>query len=183
MGYSPGPWFTAAIAAARAAEASGEDIRAAIDRHAPPPAAPTVPLRAIGDLSHRMNIRAEDQDEVDNVAAVERHMVELMRVPTIVAGAVMPDACPSGSAPGTIPVGGVIAAKEAIHPGMHSSDICCSMAVSVFGEVDPTTVVDAGMKLSHFGGGGRPYSEDIRPSGGLLAQFEGNRFLSMMTDV
>ena len=87
-----------------------------------------------------MNIRAEDQDEADNVAAVEKHMVELMRVPTVVAGAVMPDACPAGAAPGTIPVGGVIAAT-AIHPGMHSSDICCSMALSVFSEVDPTKIL------------------------------------------
>ena len=71
-----------------------------------------------------------------------------MRVPTIVAGAVMPDACPSGAAPGTIPVGGVVAAKDAIHPGMHSADICCSMAVSVFGDIDPTAVLDAGMKRS-----------------------------------
>jgi tRNA-splicing ligase RtcB (3'-phosphate/5'-hydroxy nucleic acid ligase) len=182
MGYSPGPWFAAAIDAARAAEAKGEDIRAAIDRLAPPPAAPAIPLRTAGALQHHMNIRAEDKDEADNVAAVEKHMVELMRVPTVVAGAVMPDACPAGAAPGTIPVGGVIAAT-AIHPGMHSSDICCSMALSVFSEVDPTKILDAGMKLSHFGGGGRPYSEDIRPSGDLLAQFEGNRFLSMMTDV
>ena len=68
---------------------------------------------------------------------VERHMAELMRVPTIVAGAVMPDACPAGAAPGTIPVGGVVAAKDAIHPGMHSADICCSMAVSVLGDIDP----------------------------------------------
>jgi tRNA-splicing ligase RtcB len=182
MGYSPGPWFAAAIDAARDAEAKGEDIRAAIDRLAPPPAAPAIPLRAARALQHHMNIRAEDQDEVDNVAAVEKHMVELMRVPTVVAGAIMPDACPAGAAPGTIPVGGVIAAT-AIHPGMHSSDICCSMALSVFSEVDPTKILDAGMKLSHFGGGGRPYSEDMRPSGDLLAQFEGNRFLSMMTDV
>jgi RNA-splicing ligase RtcB len=182
MGYSPGPWFAAAIDAARDAEAKGEDIRAAIDRLAPPPAAPAIPLRPARALQHHMNIRAEDQDEADNVAAVEKHMVELMRVPTVVAGAVMPDACPAGAAPGTIPVGGVIAAT-AIHPGMHSSDICCSMALSVFSEVDPTKILDAGMKLSHFGGGGRPYSEDMRPSGDLLAQFEGNRFLSMMTDV
>jgi hypothetical protein len=54
-----------------------------------------------------MNIRAEDPDEVENVAAVERHMIELMRVRTVVAGAVMPDACSAGSVPGTIPVGGV----------------------------------------------------------------------------
>ena len=101
-------------------------------------------------------------------------MAELMRVPTIVAGTVMPDACPSGTAPGTIPVGGVVAAKEAIHPGMHSADICCSMAVSVLGDIDPIPVLDAGMKLSHFGGGGRPYSHDMRPpecaDGGVRGQ-------------
>ena len=107
-------------------------------------------LRGRGSLAHRLNIRAEDAHEAENLASVERHMAELMRVPTIVAGAVMPDACPAGTAPGTIPVGGVIAAKEAIHPGMHSADICCSMAVSVLGDIDPTPVLDAGMKLSPF---------------------------------
>jgi hypothetical protein len=45
---------------------------------------------------------------------------------------------------------------------MHSADICCSMAVSVFDDVNPTAVLDAGMTLSHFGGGGRPYSHDMR---------------------
>ena len=57
-------------------------------------------------------------------------MTELMRTPKIIAGAVMPDACPAGPK-GTIPVGG-IAVSEAIHPGMHSADICCSMAISVY---------------------------------------------------
>src|SRR5262249_17325445 len=152
----PGPWFAGAIAAARAAEARGaspEEIAAIIADRAPRPVA-QVQLRASGDLAHHLNIRADEPDEAENVAAVERHMVELMRVPTIVAGAAMPDACPSGSAPGTIPVGGVIAAKDAIHPGMHSADICCSMAVSMFGgDVEPSAVLDAGMKLSHFGPG------------------------------
>src|SRR3546814_19820979 len=82
-------------------------------------------------------------------------MVELMRVPTIVAGAVLPDACPAGSAPGTIPVGGVAAAKNAIHPGMHSADICCSMAFTNLGSTDPRQVLAAAMGLTHFGGGGR----------------------------
>ena len=82
-GYKPGGWFGAAIAA--------------VDRHLPAPAAT---LRAAGALAHRLNIAPEDADEIANVAAVEKHMVELMRVPTVVAGAVMPDACPAGSAPG-----------------------------------------------------------------------------------
>src|SRR5271156_4775925 len=132
-GYVPGAWFSPAIEAARAAIATGgseAEARAAIERFMP---APTVPLRPTHALAHRMNIRAEAPEEVENVAAVESHMVELMRVPTVVAGAVMPDACPAGAAKGTIPVGGIVAAKEAIHPGMHSADICCSMAVSIFG--------------------------------------------------
>jgi tRNA-splicing ligase RtcB (3'-phosphate/5'-hydroxy nucleic acid ligase) len=176
-GYRPGAWFTEAIAMAEQARRDGQDaaqIRRALDLMAP---GPTVPLRAAGSLAHHMNIRAEHPDEVENIAAVERHMHDLMRVPTVRAGAVMPDACPAGAAPGTIPVGGIIAAENAIHPGMHSADICCSMALSVLGDVDPTAVLDAGMKLSHFGGGGRPRGAQMKPPDAVLAAFEANRFL------
>ncbi|MBV9244674.1 MAG: RNA-splicing ligase RtcB, partial [Methylobacteriaceae bacterium] len=147
LGYQPGKWFPQAIAAARLLpEAATEaELRAAIDRFAAPP---VVSLRAPGALAHRVNVAPETAEEVENIAAVEAHMRELMRVPTIVAGAVMPDACPAGAAPGTIPVGGVAAAKEAIHPGMHSADICCSMAVSIFGDAEPSKILDAGMQLS-----------------------------------
>jgi RNA-splicing ligase RtcB len=179
-GYKPGPWFAAAIAAAEQALLAGADekaIRAVVHGFAPPPSPPTVALRRHGELAYRLNIRAEDPIETENIASVERHMRELMRVPTIVAGSVMPDACPSGAAPGTIPVGGVIAARNAIHPGMHSADICCSMAVTVFGDVDPTPILDAGMKLSHFGGGGRPRGQQLQPPADLLAAFEENTFL------
>ncbi|TIL63852.1 MAG: RNA-splicing ligase RtcB, partial [Mesorhizobium sp.] len=55
-------------------------------------------------------------------------MDALLRTPTVVSGVVMPDACPAG----TIPVGGVVATRNAIHPGFHSADICCSMAITVF---------------------------------------------------
>src|SRR5262245_9193815 len=173
-GYKPGPWFPGAIAAANAAQAQGKaeaEIRAAIDA-CMPARREQMALRKVGDLAHRLNIRAEDPDEVANVEAVERHMVELMRVPTGVAGTVMPDACPAGSAPGTIPVGGVIAAKDAIHPGMHSADICCSMAATLFHrDIDPRAILDAGMRLSHFGGGGRARGEQIRPSEEVMAPF------------
>jgi tRNA-splicing ligase RtcB (3'-phosphate/5'-hydroxy nucleic acid ligase) len=175
-GYQPGPWFAAAIAAANEAEARGRDVRAAIDAVAPARPQPVV-LRAAGDLAHRLNIRAEDPDEAENVRGVERHMVELMRVPTIKAGAVMPDACPAGAAHGTIPVGGIAAAENAIHPGMHSADICCSMAVSVLGDVDPIAVLDLGMELTHFGGGGRPRGAQLRPPAELMAAFEANEYL------
>jgi RNA-splicing ligase RtcB len=184
-GHTPGPWFRDAIAAAEKARASGAGeaaIRAVVDGFAPAPPPKPVALRAPGGVPFTLNIRAEEPEDADNIAGVERHMAELMRTPTLVAGAVMPDACPSGSAPGTIPVGGVVAAREAIHPGFHSSDICCSMAFSLLGEVDPKPVLDAGMKLSHFGGGGRAHSHDMRPPGSLLAEFAANKFLAMTTD-
>jgi len=136
-----------------------------------------VALREAGDLPYHLNVRAEEENEAENIAAVERHMRELMRLPTIVAGSIMPDACPAGSVAGTIPVGGVVAAKDAIHPGMHSADICCSMAVTIFADAEPTALLDAGMEHSHFGGGGRPRGRQLRPPQEVLAQFDANPFL------
>jgi tRNA-splicing ligase RtcB (3'-phosphate/5'-hydroxy nucleic acid ligase) len=184
-GLKPGPWFPRALEAAQAALADGLDeagARGAALACAPKPVA-EMGLRKQGEVAHFVNAEPESPEELANIELVERHMTELMRVPTIVAGAVMPDACPSGYAPGTIPVGGVIAAKEAIHPGMHSADICCSVALTVFDrDADAKKILDAGMRLSHFGGGGRTYSHDMRPSNGVMEDFEGNRFLRMMTD-
>jgi tRNA-splicing ligase RtcB len=123
MGYEQGPWFGAALKAANSAEAAGLDVRTAIDATMPPP---VIPLRAVGSKPYFLNIRAEDSTEAENIAMVEETMRELMRVPTVEAGAIMPDACPAGE----ICVGGVVATKEAIHPGYHSADICCSMGIS-----------------------------------------------------
>jgi tRNA-splicing ligase RtcB (3'-phosphate/5'-hydroxy nucleic acid ligase) len=179
-GHKPGPWFPQALAAANDARARGENearIRAIVESIAPV-RRPIMRLRAAGELTHLMNIRAEDDDETANIAAVDAHMRELMRVPTVVAGSVMPDAMPSGSAPGTIPVGGVIAAENAIHPGMHSSDICCSMAVTYFpADTRPTDLLGAVMALGHFGGGGRPQDRRFRPSDKVMSAFETNPFL------
>lgn len=182
-GYTPGPWFKAAIAhAATLGDLTESDMRAALAHFAPAPVTYQT-RRESGALPFFNNLEADTPEELANAAAVAEHMAELMRVPTIKAGAVMPDACPAGSAKGTIPVGGIVAAENAIHPGYHSADICCSMAISVFDKgVDPGAVLDAGMKLSHFGAGGRPYSADMRPSDSLLSQFEGNRFLSTRTE-
>jgi tRNA-splicing ligase RtcB (3'-phosphate/5'-hydroxy nucleic acid ligase) len=179
-GYKPGSWFGAALAAAGEAEGRGAgeiEIREVVAGFAP---GPTVPLREAGLLGHFSNISAESEEEIANVAGVEKHMRELMRVPTVRAGAVMPDACPAGAQSGTIPVGGVIAAENAIHPGMHSADICCSMAVSIFSgrDVDPVALLDAGMKLSHFGGGGRPAGDPMaKPPIEVLDAFAANPFL------
>ena len=103
---------------------------------------------------YHFNLRAETEQETDNVEKVRHTMDLVMQTPTAVAGAVMPDACPAGP-PGTIPVGGVVAAENAIHPGMHSADVCCSVMISYLGDADPKAVLDAAHSVTHFGRGGR----------------------------
>ena len=49
-------------------------------------------------------------------------------------------------------------------------------------ETDPTAVLDAGMKLSHFGGGGRAHSHNMRPPAEVMAAFAANKFLGMTTE-
>ena len=86
-----------------------------------------------------------------NLKTVIDNMRVIATLPTVKAAAIMPDACPAGF----IPVGAVVAAENAIHPGMHSSDVCCSMfmtEVNFFEEV--SDVLDVVQKVSHFGAGG-----------------------------
>lgn len=148
-GLKPGPWFAKGLAAANEALASGathEEAIAAARAHAP---SPPLPLAAADEKPLHMNIEAADATEAANVEAVRATMRELLRTPVVTEAAVMPDACPAGP-PGTIAVGGV-AVSSAIHPGMHSSDVCCSMAYSNFGRVDPKRLLDAVEAITHFG--------------------------------
>ncbi len=173
-GFRPGRWFKDGLATARTMRAGGADddaIFAALQAMQPIEA-----LMRTNGLSFSMLIDAENELERANVAAVAQHMDALMRVPTIVAGAVMPDACPSGTADGTIPVGGVVACEDAIHPGFHSSDICCSVAITVFARKDgPRRVLDAVQSVTHFGPGGR---DGVHvPPAGIMSRFDGNPFL------
>lgn len=124
-----------------------------------------------------INIKAENDLEEDNVHKVTASMNLLMRTPTLVGGAIMPDACPAGPN-GTIPVGGVAVAKNAIHPGMHSADICCSVMLTDFGDTDPKLVLDAAHASTHFGPGGRDRNTQYRFPSELLAAFESNFLLN-----
>jgi tRNA-splicing ligase RtcB (3'-phosphate/5'-hydroxy nucleic acid ligase) len=143
-GFRPGRWFKDALEAASTMRAGGADDDAIFV--ALQALQPIETLMRTNGLQFSMLIDAENELERANIAAVAQHMDALMRVPTIVAGAVMPDACPSGTADGTIPVGGVVACEDAIHPGFHSSDICCSVAMTVFARKDdPKRILDAGM--------------------------------------
>jgi tRNA-splicing ligase RtcB (3'-phosphate/5'-hydroxy nucleic acid ligase) len=177
-GFKPSARFRELIASANAMRSGGQDdaaIIAALEATLPPPVV-EMPMRT-NTLPIGVFIEAEGEGDAANIAAVVSHMDVLMRVPTIVAGAVMPDACPSGYAPGTIPVGGVAAAKDAIHPGMHSADICCSMAISIFERnMDLKQLLDAVQAVTHFGPGGR--KSVIQPPAVIMQEFAANPFLS-----
>jgi tRNA-splicing ligase RtcB (3'-phosphate/5'-hydroxy nucleic acid ligase) len=174
-GYSQGDWFRGALAAANTVLRSGGTFEAGLEAAKAFVPGPVMTLRSSGETELHMNIDAEDDDERDNVERVRATMVELMRTPVIKAGAVMPDACPAG-AHGEIPVGGVVV-SEGIHPGMHSADICCSLAVSVMPGISPKALLDAVQELTHFGPGGRERGKQLRPSESLVTAFESNELL------
>ena len=150
-----------------------EGVKALVDGMKPPP---VIPLRPPDRAAFARMIEAETPDEQRNVEQVIATMTELMRTPTLTGGAVMPDACPAGGM-GTIPVGGIAAADGAIHPGMHSADICCSVAITVIGDVKPKRVMDVAAGVTHFGGGGRDEAARVPLSATLGAAFEENEFL------
>lgn len=127
-------------------------------------------------------ITSDDEATKANVEAVHAHMDVIMRLPTVVAGAVMPDACPAGSALGTIPVGGVVATKNVIHPGMHSADVCCSMMMTELGVSKPKDVLDYAQSITHFGAGGRHDQLKTLPDN-FFDGFDTNPFLVGLEDV
>lgn len=97
-----------------------------------------------------------DEVEASNVESVRGKMNELLVSPVIELGAVMPDCCPAGAEPATIPVGGAIAVRNAIVPGAHSADISCSMFATFFEPKEDTSyLLDKLMAVTRFGAGGR----------------------------
>lgn len=177
-GHRPGKQFPALLKKANEMRAEGFGlvrIRQELEGEIPP-LPPYMDLRERGTVDFHENIDAAHPDEEDNIDKVRTTMAELMRVPTIEAGAIMPDACPAGPV-GTIPVGGVAAARNAIHPGMHSADICCSVMITDLGDADPKAVLDAAQSVTHFGPGGRPSGSYMPIAADLLEQFHENSFL------
>jgi tRNA-splicing ligase RtcB (3'-phosphate/5'-hydroxy nucleic acid ligase) len=171
MGYEPGAWFKDAISHANSAGLAGDDLIAYLDAQKP---APKIGLQDA--IPFHRNITAESELERANVDNVIETMEALVKTPTITAAAVMPDACPAGPM-GTIPVGGVVSAKGAIHPGMHSSDICCSVMVTEYPGAAPKDILDAIHTVTHFGPGGRPNGKRFTLSPTLMDDFRENDFL------
>ncbi|MEL6695719.1 MAG: RtcB family protein [Bacteroidota bacterium] len=170
MGYRPGKWFKEALAYVNTHELSSDEMRHYLDTQQPLIIDPyTQPL------PYFKNLRAAHASEQDNVQKVFATMDKLMTTPTVVGGVVMPDACPTGKV-GTIPVGGVVAAKNAIHPAMHSADVCCSVMMTSLGHVEPKKVLDAAHGITHFGGGGREVLFEL--PAGMKKQIQDNWFLN-----
>ena len=138
MGAVTGPALGRTLAIVNARPHTADEVAAVIEAHRPPPEL----AQRVDAAPCEWNITSDTADERENVAKlVER-------------AAVMPDACPSGPV-GTIPVGGVVAARNAILPGMHSADICCSLMATVIDGASPKAVLDAMHAATHFGPGGR----------------------------
>lgn len=154
LGYKPGKWFKEVLEHANNNQLSGNDLIEYLETVRPKHIEPH-----IVPVDFYLNIRAETEEEITNVESVISTMKEIMKTPTLVKGAVMPDACPTGD--GQIPVGGVVVAKNAIHPSMHSADICCSVMMTNFGYIHPKTILDTADSVTHFGGGGRDEYSDL----------------------
>lgn len=146
LGYKPGKWFKEALEFANENNLEGKELEDYLKKASPATFEPFTENKPF-----YINILAENEIEERNLAIVTETMTELMKTPTMVNGALMPDACPSGGI-GQIPVGGVAVARNAIHPSMHSADICCSMMLSGLGKVPPKQVLDMAQKVTHFGG-------------------------------
>lgn len=149
LGYTQGRWFKEALKHANEQRMNNEELKLYLSEVAPVMIEPFTE-----SVPYHVNIEAEHEEEIDNVASVKAAMDAVMKTPTVIDGAIMPDACPTG-AKGQIPVGGVVVTKNAIHPSMHSADVCCSVMMTSFGHVDPKQVLDAAERVTHFGGGGR----------------------------
>ena len=146
LGYRPGKWFKEAIEFANTNNLEGKELEDYLKK-----ASPTIFTPFEENKPFFTNIKAENEIEEKNVTIVTKTMTELMKTPTMVNGALMPDACPTGGI-GQIPVGGIAVARNAIHPSMHSADICCSMMMSSIGKVPPKKVLDIALNVTHFGG-------------------------------
>ncbi len=153
-GYEPGPQFKVLLAKIAEYEARGiADPKYALKllkRDVIPPPVKYVMREKPVPLAEA--ITASTKEERTNVEAVRRQMDQLLKTPVIARGAIMPDACPVGGGPAVIPVGGAIAAENAIIPSAHSSDVCCSMLATFYEERSSVgKELDALMSATRFG--------------------------------
>jgi tRNA-splicing ligase RtcB len=172
MGYKQSKWFNTVIDYANKNNLTENEIREYIDKTVPktvePPAKP---------IEFQRNILVDDEHEQKNLDSVTEAMNNVLMTPTAVAACIMPDACPTGK--DEIPVGGVVVTRNAIHPRMHSADICCSVMTTDMGYVDPKVVLDHAMSVTHFGIGGRDRDNQLcKLPSELKEKIMGNYYLN-----
>jgi RNA-splicing ligase RtcB len=173
LGFKPNKWFKEAIVYINSNDLSEQEIIDYLEQFRTPD-----PIELLPEpKAFTINIRSENEMEEMNTKMVIETMQEVMRTPTVIKGTVMPDACPAGPK-GIIPVGGVVVTKNAIHPGMHSADICCSVMLSDFGNASPKDVMDKAQQITHFGFGGRAKGDEFPFPSYLLEGFKSNKLLS-----
>ncbi|HWL15104.1 MAG TPA: RtcB family protein [Opitutus sp.] len=162
-GWREDPRLGVILRRARELQATGLDrpgVLAALEADYPKEA-PRAELRAT-PAGFTEAVEAETPAETASVAAARARMTELLHVPVVKRGALMPDTCPAGAGVATIPVGGAIEVENAIIPGAHSADICCSMFASFFADNQPVReLMDRLWAATHFGAGGRPRGRQL----------------------
>jgi tRNA-splicing ligase RtcB (3'-phosphate/5'-hydroxy nucleic acid ligase) len=173
LGYKPSKWFGEVLNHVNEHGLYGDELITYVDSIVAKQPKYIEPLEE--KVHYHINLRAENSTEESNVSSVIETMDVLMKTPTVVSGAVMPDACPTGGK-GQIPVGGVVGVRNAIHPAMHSADICCSVMLSNFGHIDPKIILDAAESRTHFGPGGRYDANHLTEE--LSEKIRGNSFLN-----
>lgn len=151
LDYRPSKWFKGAVEFANQNNLEDEALASYLKT-----VAPTIIEPLNEPLFYSKNIKAETEDEFSNLQQVFNTMEVLMKTPTLVNGALMPDAYTTGDL-GQIPVGGVVLAKNAIH----NADIYCSVMMTIMGNIIPKDVLDKAQSSTHFGGGGRPEFSEL----------------------
>src|SRR5580698_5163208 len=86
LGYKPGKWFKEAIDHINQNQLSGDGLVSYLQSVSPK----IVPPHS-KPIDFHVNIKAETEEESANVNAVIASMKELMKTPTVVGGAIMPD--------------------------------------------------------------------------------------------
>jgi tRNA-splicing ligase RtcB (3'-phosphate/5'-hydroxy nucleic acid ligase) len=173
-GYEPGPIYGSIMKYVKELNCETSfELRAAIgDKFGTPP--PRLKLRP-EPLSYDVAMTVSNDAERENLEMAKTRMDEVMRSPVAIGGALMPDACPTGSSFGSMPVGGVVVTDNQIIPAAHSADICCSMYATFFkSDATVSVLMDAIQASTRFGPG---YRESMSAyTDGFHNQFYVNKF-------
>lgn len=102
---------------------------------------------------------AVEETTSKSLEGARKRIRQALQSPVAKRGALMPDACVSGSAEAAMPVGGVLETCQAIVPAAHGSDIACSVYATFYpGDAPISEEMDALVASTRFGSRGRDES-------------------------